>query len=106
MILGARSQRTLATYRAPFLKLALWLAVRGLAVSPPASADVSRYLTLLTVARRNKSAAASAVCALQFVVWLNHWPSFAGDSGCRIPIDAAARASAVRPRRSRRRIRG
>mmetsp|Transcript_3902 Transcript_3902/g.12083 ORF Transcript_3902/g.12083 Transcript_3902/m.12083 type:complete len:324 (-) Transcript_3902:246-1217(-) len=92
MILGARGQRTLANYRAPFLKLVLWLAVRGLAVSPPSCADVSMYLTFLTVHRRNKSAAASAVGSLQFVVWLNRWPSFAADSGCRIPIDAAGRA--------------
>ncbi|MEM1035108.1 MAG: hypothetical protein AAGN82_32510 [Myxococcota bacterium] len=92
MILGARSRRTLENYRAPFLKLALWLSVRGLDVTPPAPNDVSLYLVFLNASRRNKSAAASAFGALQFVVWLNRWPSLAGDPGCKVPIDASLRA--------------
>jgi len=47
--------------------------------------------------RTDEKAAAPAmppidVECVQFVVWLNRWPSFASDSGCRVPIDAAARA--------------
>ncbi|MEO0361203.1 MAG: hypothetical protein AAF322_08845 [Pseudomonadota bacterium] len=92
MVVGARSLRTLSAYRAPFLKLVLWLAVRGLDIAPPSPGHVKQYLVFLNSSRRNKSAADGAVRALQFVGWLNGWPSFAALSECRVPIDAASRA--------------
>ena len=47
MLDGARAPATLRHYRAPFLKLALWLALRDFPVSPPRPDDVAAYLGML-----------------------------------------------------------
>mmetsp|Transcript_17881 Transcript_17881/g.57833 ORF Transcript_17881/g.57833 Transcript_17881/m.57833 type:complete len:476 (-) Transcript_17881:396-1823(-) len=92
MIEGARSRRTLTTYRAPFLKLALWLALRAYPLSPPTPRHVGLYLTAIVVLRRNGSAAETAARALEFVGWLNEWPSLSSNPACRLPVEASLRA--------------
>ena len=64
MVCGGRSVRTLAKYPLSFLKLALWLALRGFALNPPPLRAVGNCLVLATTERRNAPAAASAVAAL------------------------------------------
>ena len=100
MVYGGRAVRTLAKYRLPFLKLALWLALRGCSLSPPSPQVVGRYLVFVTAVRRNQSAAASAVAALQYVSYLNNWESVADSVYVRVPKDAASRAFAAPTRKA------
>jgi len=91
---GSRAVSTLAQYKNPFLKLALWVALRGGRVDPPDRTNVARYLTVLVVTRRNQSAAEVAVRSLQYVCWLNGWNSLSSAPCCQIPMEAAKRAFA------------
>jgi hypothetical protein len=99
MICGSRALRTLQQHRIPFLKLALWLLVRGLPVAPPQPRAVGRFLTALVVDRRNKSAAPLVVRALSFVCWLNSWPSMSSSVFLQIPQQAAAAEFSGPPRK-------
>ena len=98
MVCDGRSVGTLAKYRLPFLKLALWLAPPRFRAEPTAAA-AGRYLALVTTDWRNASAAASAVAALQYVSWLNGWESVSDSVCLHAPLDAASRAF-VRPTRN------
>mmetsp|Transcript_8328 Transcript_8328/g.29418 ORF Transcript_8328/g.29418 Transcript_8328/m.29418 type:complete len:450 (-) Transcript_8328:435-1784(-) len=95
MVLGSRADATLSKYRIPFIKMMLWLALRGLCLSPPAAADVGRYLAFIVMDRRNKSAAVVSVRALAFVAWLNSWGPISSSPHCALPMSAAVRAFSV-----------
>jgi hypothetical protein len=92
LVLGARADATLSKYRIPFIKMMLWLALRGLCVSPPSAPDVGRYLAFIVMERRNKSAPSVAVRALAFVAWLNSWGPISSTPQCALPASAAVRA--------------
>ena len=69
-------------------------------LSPPSPQVVGRYLVFVTAVRRNQSAAASAVAALQYVSYLNNWESVADSVYVRVPKDAASRAFAAPTRKA------
>ena len=91
VISDARSRRTLATYRTPFLKLVLWLALRGHPVAPPEPDHIKRYLTNVAILRRDTTPAETTVRALQFVASLNQWPSLWAHPSSQIPMSASTR---------------
>jgi len=92
MVLGLRADATLAKCRIPFIKMMLWLALRGLRLSPPSAPDVGRYLAFIIIDRRNKSAVVVAVHALAFISWLNSWGPISSSPHCALPVSAAVRA--------------
>ena len=89
---GSKAVGTLSKYRVPFLKMMLWMALRGKSVAPPLAVDVGRYMSAILIDRRNKSCCEVTSSALSFVCWLNAWPSISTLPACTVPSSAGRRA--------------
>jgi len=82
------------THKNPFFRFVLWAAARGkpVDIGSMLEVDLARFAAALNIARRNKSAAVSAVAAVNYVRRLNNVEEFSKKPAIKGAVKAAAAA--------------